>query len=380
MARRAPDLIVEAFLRTSVREDQLGEMFAHLLANDDRVLETILNRIGAPGAIEREVAVQRVTPGGRRVDIELRLLKRGRPVHVVWFELKEWAREQPEQLRDYARDLAWLYPMSSTLVALAPSDHDVLRVARTVEPPAIPLSWQEIAVASDKVARLDYGSRWRETARDPATPASQRVLLEFLRLLHRRGVAISMDPLTLVDVLAANRLDALLGKTGSIATLLDGAAGQVAGYQVDEAAGWPGAQLSAWHGRILRPTDAEQRWPLSNPAWNGACWLVFKPTDVGFLSESDARDQPVFVGGFGFDPVPADFRRLIDADEWTEQLPSDFRVADKGRSVEMGKWVYMSEVVTWGGTLSEQAEKLGAWATASLSAIAGLPSPAAPDP
>jgi hypothetical protein len=85
-----------------------------MLQTHDELLDALLDRIHLARHHEREVVTQQATLAGRRVDIELRLVDGARVLHVIWLELKEWAREQPEQLADYARDLALRYAGRST--------------------------------------------------------------------------------------------------------------------------------------------------------------------------------------------------------------------------------------------------------------------------
>ena len=378
MSRRAPKLIVEAFERTQVHEDQLGELFALVLQTHDELLDALLGRIHVARHHEREVVTQQATPAGRRVDIELRLVDGARLQHVIWLELKEWAREQPEQLADYARDLALRYTGRSTLVALAPRGHGVLDVARLTVPPATPLSWEEVAIACDQTGTGAYGSGWRRRPADPEARAGSRILLEFLGLLQSRGVVSAVEPLEVLDVLVGLRSEAVLTHPdGSVACLLDAAAAELAEYEVDPSSSWPKQRgIAAWQGRILASRSSPPPWPFVNREWNGVATLAFQPSDKWTLAKRGPRDQPIFVAGFIFDPAPANVISAVEDVAGEAQLPEDVAVEIHKKSLQILKWVYMSEVVTWGTTITEQAQALAASAGRSMRAIATLAPPA----
>lgn len=377
VSRRAPRLIVEAFERTQVHEDQLGELFALTLQTHDELLDALLDRIHVARHREREVVTQQATPVGRRVDIELRLVDRARLQHVIWLELKEWAREQPEQLADYARDLALQYPGRSTLVALAPRGHRVLDVASSTVPPATPLSWEEVAIACDQAGISAYGSGWRRGLTAAEARAGSLILIELLGLLQSRGVVSAAEPLAVVDVLVGLRSDALLTHPdGSIACLLEAAAAELVDYELDPSSSWPKQRgIAAWQGRILTPRASPPPWPFVTREWNGVATLAFQPSDKWTLAKRGPREQPIFVAGFIFDPAPANMISAMDDVAWTAQLPDDVAIEVHKKSLQILKWVYMSEVVTWGITISEQAQALADWAGNSMRAIASLAPP-----
>ena len=233
-----------------------------VLQTHDELLDALLGRIHVARHHEREVVTQQATPAGRRVDIELRLVDGARLQHVIWLELKEWAREQPEQLADYARDLALRYTGRSTFVALAPRGHGVLDVARLTVPPATPLSWEEVAIACDQTGTGAYGSGWRRRPADPEARAGSRILLEFLGLLQSRGVVSAVEPLEVLDVLVGLRSEAVLTHPdGSVACLLDAAAAELAEYEVDPSSSWPKQRQALLPGKAAswRPDQALRR-------------------------------------------------------------------------------------------------------------------------
>ena len=92
--------------------------------------------------------------------------------------------------------------------------------------------------------------------------------------------------------------------------------------------------------------------------------------------ETRPRDQPIFVAGFIFDPAPANVISAVEDVAGEAQLPEDVAVEIHKKSLQILKWVYMSEVVTWGTTITEQAQALAAWAGRSMRAIATLAPPA----
>ena len=379
MARRTPGSLIEALLRNTVKEDQLSEAFAFMLQNHGPFADRVFAYARAPISTAREVVTQRQTSDGR-VDVEVRLLHGSRP-YFVWFEIKEWAREQPEQLERYARALRKLAPGRSTLVALAPSGHPVLDVAATTTPPAVPVPWQRIAFICDRLGTEIYGRLWRQQASEVSVPAGQRALLEFLQLLTWRGDVSSMDPLMPIDVLALPRIDDLISRGGAISQLLDAATEKFTEtYTVDRSRSWPGPRsgASAWEGRVLTADRNRKLWLLMRSGWDAVACVALQPTDRYLLSSRGFHEVPVFTAGLLFGGEHDDVRRVLVDRDWLDDLPLDVMLYDDGKQdIQLLRWKYMSEVVTSGATLTEQAEALGEWAAESVERILQLPPPSA---
>lgn len=125
------------------------------------------------------VSTQESTPEGR-VDLTMSLVSVDER-HPVWIEVKAGAREQPDQLERYARELRRRFS-DGRLVALAEAGDPILQSASEHEL-ATPLSWQQVLDLCTRVAEdrdVGDGREWRRRARSSEAPAPAhlgRVLL-----------------------------------------------------------------------------------------------------------------------------------------------------------------------------------------------------------
>lgn len=386
MSPRASRFLAEALERSPLRgEDRVTEILAHVLQHDLGALNAFSKLLGLGEFAEMTVSTQHLLIGGRRVDLALQL-SGSASSHVLWVEVKIDALEQQNQLFDYARELARLYPMRSTLVALAPRGHDLLIRANEQHdfgdgqgdrPLALAVTWQEVANRFEHEGRRrGHGLHWRSSALGETAEARQRTLLEFLSYLERRGLSMTDDPLTLTDAIVASRAEQLLDdRGGAIMRLLDRAASEVEGPSGGTPTqwSWPGKGMCTGMGYSW-PLDASI-WPARlNPGGVTAAGLCFVTTDQRDRPR-EPRDQAVFLATLEFEPAAPTAVAALSDPHWL--LPEHVSVNIKDRKAARVSTIrYLSEVATSGITLSEQATALAGWATVSFAELLALPLPA----
>ncbi len=408
MARPAAKFLTEAMSRTVVVEDRLTEVLAHALALDRELRAAFLAALGVPVEddddadvstqrrilVERrvdlevptrdendpDVSTQRRILVERRVDLEVLVVEGASVKWAVWFEVKAGAEEQPEQLSDYARELARLYPGRSTFVVLAPEGDATLDSAETVSPSARSLTWPEAGRTLSQVGEGRERGDWRRAAIAPTAPAAQRVLFELLHLIETtRGVAPPMNPLAVEDAAVAKNAEALLKPGGTISALLDAAIEQVPHYAIAESSPSLRQKMGSWHSRRLALDSgaAGTPWPLGNPDpdWQAKAEVLFGSTDRWVMADKGAREQPMFVAGFVFEPASDTVRAALTDPAWAVSLPKEIVYSDERTHLRLCRCCYLSEVAVWGTSLSEQAVELGTWVKESYAAIAALEPP-----
>lgn len=212
--RPASDSILSAVERTAIPEDRLTEVLACVAKVNARFAAALVSMAGLdPRPGERyAVGTQRVTPGGRRVDMEIATYDGLTRTKLIWVEAKAGAVYQPNQLPDYAEQVR--HPV------FGEPDGRVL----TIVPPgpgisAVPdptlgaarwetKTWSDVALAADRLGRDWAGASgqrsWLQAAIKPQAPSQWRYLAELVRHLEQKGYA-RMQPLTPEDVVAAQR-------------------------------------------------------------------------------------------------------------------------------------------------------------------------------
>ena len=379
MSPRASEFLCEALERSSVvGEDRLTEIFAHLLALDPVSRAALESSLGLTERFDAaSITTQLPLISGRRVDLEIQFQgSSGR--YVVWIEVKVDAKEQEDQLLDYACELARRYGRDGTVVALAPAHHPILMRAREehvlvpgleAEPLAVPLPWQSVANKLEVVGRRrGHGPGWRRGAVATDATADQRLLLEFLTYLERRGLMMNDDPLSLTDGLVASRGRELFDRnTGAITRLLTSAASGMRGFA--------GIEPEAWHWPSQGDFCSSQGrwWSLPEGSWPTLMSSESAPyADLWFTTSDtedrplESRDQAVFVASLTFgSPAP----RVVDAfsdSAWRESVSPEIAVVATKSAVRVSKLRYFGELVSAGITLTQQADALADWAERSF--------------
>lgn len=177
--RPASDSLLSAVERTDVGEDRLTEVLACVAHVNQRYA----------------VGTQRVTPAGRRVDMEIATYRGLERRGLVWIEVKAGAAYQLNQLQDYAeqvKDPVYGEADGKVLTIIPPDiapDVDIAPGPRWNSK-----TWSEVALAADRLGR-DWGrAMWRGAAMQPSAPAQWRYLAELVRRLEEKGYA-RMKPL-----------------------------------------------------------------------------------------------------------------------------------------------------------------------------------------
>jgi hypothetical protein len=199
MARAARHLL-EGALRTQKAEDQLTEILAVALQEHGAFRDCFLEEAGlslGAGTDDRsaEVRTQRLTPGGRFVDLEVVIREGGTPVARLWCENKVGAAYQPNQLRDYRDALrdADGPQVKSCLVTIV-LGADVAGAERVIGQASlddVPVwTWESVgAIAETAGRRAASGAqpdRSTGSWRDRPASATQRTLSELLWYLNRK--------------------------------------------------------------------------------------------------------------------------------------------------------------------------------------------------
>ena len=387
MSPRASEFLWEALERYDrVGENRLTELFAHLLASDPESRMALEDSFGLTRQFEKaSITTQLMLQNRRRVDMEVHFQDESAR-YVVWVEAKIDTREQDDQLLDYAREMAARYGSDGTVVALAPSDHPILKRAReehelapgVTAQLAVPLTWQQVGERLDDVGQdRGGGPRWRRDATGAGAPGAQRILAEFLAYLERRALMMNDDPLNLTDGLVASGCKHLFDRTsGSISRILDRAAIAVGGPFADSKPDpwyWPAGDFSFNQGRTWSlPAES---WPtIVNPEGGGDAQLWFAPSDVD-AQHLDCLEQPVFVASVTiYTPTPS----MLDAfsePAWRSSI-SPMAVVTEKRHIQISKLRYFGELVSAGITLTMQAEALAEWAEQSFEELLNITPPA----
>jgi hypothetical protein len=372
MSPSAADLFVEAYARTQVPEDRLTELLALLLAGDKRFRSRFCHLVGVPDLLHVDVRTQRRLRTGRRVDLEV-ILRHDTNVHVVWIEVKAGALEQPNQLKDYSKELDVLYPGRHTLVALAPSGDKIFATAALLRSDgrqlARAISWQMIReqINQSALERAKTGMPWRKSAIDEDASAELRVLAEIDGYLdtNRRVLRLMRDePLQTTDSLVLSRYRDLIDKGGLVDALLTTAVG-LSGVANPERWDW-----RDYRGYVL-PRLAVPAWgPGLNASRAPTLQLWFATTDLEDRPE-EPRNQPVVLASLVFDPADEHCRLSVRNSSWPEGvLPH----ADSTQA-RLSMTIYLAELATSGVTLASQAEYLWNWAEQAFRRLAQLAPP-----
>ena len=222
------------------------------------------------------------------------------------------------------------------------------------------LDWR---LMEDIAHQAGGGPNWRIDARSPAAPAADRILLEFLTYLKGDFVgALEEDDL---DVLARTVVvhERLVGLVERAAGMLDDSwTGDVA---EDEWA--TPSDMPIFYATLEAPTGA---------------WLHARRKGLFYLFASEAEwsdersvGEPTLYAGAGWD-ARREERAVLAQSDWPKSAEAaGFQVLADGDGSYVVKSQPLREIVTTGGTRSEQAEHLALWARTAFDAVLKLSAP-----
>jgi hypothetical protein len=356
--RPAADSILSAVERTDVGEDRLTEVLACVAHVNQHFAAALVSMAGIePRRGERyAVGTQRLTPGGRRVDMEIATYRGLARKGLVWIEVKAGAVYQPNQLRDYAqqvRDHVYGEPDGRVLTIIPPN----------AAPEAAPAplrweskTWSEVAIAADRLGR-DWGrAMWRGAAMQPSAPAQWRYLAELVRRLEEKEYA-RMEPLTPEDVVAAQRV-LTLPKT--IEDLVEAASTAIDGVERGK---WSAPRGGCY--RLFAPT--EPKWFSDIDRFGSAYPELLYSHEEDWTPEQ--LGAPAFCAGVTFNEIADATRHALRDADWQAQLPDGVSVGGSGRLLRVARTKYLSELIVAGGTFDEQLQALTIWANRAMTDI-----------
>lgn len=363
--RPASDSILSAVERTDVSEDRLTEVLAcvaQVNAGLAAVLVTMAGLESYPG--ERyAVGTQRVTPSGRRVDMEIATYQGLARTRLVWIEAKDGAAYQPNQLSDYAkevRDPVYGEPAHGRVLTIIPPKMRPELDTRRGADRWVTKTWSDVALAADRLGRA-WGRkagkhRWNQAAMAPAAPSQWRYLAELVRRIEEKGYA-RMQPLAPEDVITAQRSVAL---SRTLQELVRAVSKEVVALEQTKlrrpSGGFHGIRGGCY--QVLEATT--DRWFSDKERFGNAYPELLYHHDDDWTA--DRLGAPAFWAGITFNQISDSTRHRLSDEGWQAELPDDIRVGGTGRLMRVGRTKYLSELIVAGATLDEQAQALIIWA------------------
>jgi hypothetical protein len=308
-----------------VHEDRLTDLLALALESHVHFANRLLETAGLPAADEIEVVTQVPTAEGRRVDLQILGYSAAGKVTRLWSENKDGARYQREQLPSYATALA-RFPERRRLITVvaskAEAPQDEVTPARWEC-----LTWREIAHMALQAGRDSAGrpgsADWRTDAARPQAPASERILLEFVRYLEEEH-GVVLRPLGHENVAAMAHI---ADTVASIRELLN---------QLSAAGTW-GARLG---GSFAMEAGTSDSWAL-NP-------VVESALGAGYSFYPGAKHADILLSE--------------ELESWRADLAySGFGFSTRGAWVRVWRTKYLAELIPAGRTLDLQAQALAVW-------------------
>ena len=344
-------------------EDRLTELFATTLGAHTELLGRLFRRAGIPlpdDGVRFEVFTQRaLTPRGRRPDMVVSAYEGQHLRAQLWSEHKTGSGFGDLQMEDYlaaleesrARHRAGSQTFDAALISI------VHERSGEAEPEAwTALTWQEVAEMANAAGRQWNGPKWREVALAPDSPARERLLHEFIWYLKREGFAV-------VDALDADNLHALhksAQTTDAIEALLE----RAALYMKEE---FEPGELDAYSDGHLYyqlfklPEDSWAR-RIRSAGWRADLELMVAGDDEWWV---DSTGQPAFGAGFTLDEQM--YEPLAAQETWLADLDKrELGFASYQGNTRVYRTMPMSDLITAGGTLDEQARVLADWALESF--------------
>lgn len=350
-------------------EDRLTEIMAAVLQHDPQLATWFCGRaeVSIPADGSYDVSTQVWLNESLRPDLHITVRdRRGSPIGRVFSEHKTRTKFSDAQRSEYRA------------VSGAP-ERWIAVVPRASLVPAgyVKVSWSDVALQAERIAREELlhgeraGRRWRQRALDPEVPSRLRVLHEFLSYLEGSAVDVTAhDRIEHLDVVAYRGSQRALetveqlfrNACGLLPASLRGA------NEVD-----PRAEEDSWR-LILEiaswADDDEVTW------W---AELLVSPMDNW---REDGFGEPAFGAGLSFGSV----RKQI---QWPHALNpehSDWARELRARGISVGqtddgsigrcfRTLYLSEVMSRGTDLDEQARAVADWVQESVCEIASLTPP-----
>lgn len=369
MARAADLLLSAADRRVLVGEDRLTEILATVLQHDRRLAAWFCEQAGVetPSDGSHEVSTQVWLDESSRPDMQIAVRHRDGTIRRVLSEHKTGTGFSVRQERSYTS-------MHERWIGL-------VRRSERVPEGYTKVSWSDVARQADRIASEELvdgkraGARWRRRALKPEVPSRLRVLHELLSYIERSDV----------DVTAHSRIEHLdtLAYGGSrraratVEALFHSVCAQLPGRL--RGAHEPEHREGLGDSWVLRLDDNIDSW-AENYGVTWWCDLLVAPVDDW---REDGYGEPAFGAGlcFGREPrKPIQWPRVLDPEsDWPRELRA------KGISVGEtdGGWVgrcfrtlYLSEVMSRGSDLDEQAKSVADWATEAVDEIRSLTPPA----
>lgn len=213
-------------------------------------------------------------------------------------------------------------------------------------------------MAAVRVGRRAGGGGWQRAALDPDAPAAQLLLAELIGALERRGLAY-VDPFSINDVLA------------------------LANYGEAREALWTLFDRAPQHFRLLAGTSNRSRRSGDPTGWwhvleGSTSWArrlggwpeYFVRDDDWWRGDQHAMDTPCVVAGYTFEAPAASALLAADTQAWRDRLAGQqIDIFADGQHVRCVRPLYLSQLVTAGVTLDDQAKALAAWIEQSITLI-----------
>jgi hypothetical protein len=232
------------------------------------------------------------------------------------------------------------------------------------------LTWGQVGQAIEELGRR-VGRRWREAALAPEAPSWLRLLLEFLVLLERQNVGVDMpEPVALMDVLAFRRASLAQQK---LTTLLELIRLDESLRRFDSVYEVANERRELWYFMLDQP------WPLlsnSNPEYSAQVSLW--PSDsheLSWVPEGDRLGEPFLSAGYWFmisrDQMPP---WLDDASVRAELARLGVLVGrhPNGRQGKCEAVLYISDLVSRGRSLRDQAKFAASWVVERIEGISAI--------
>lgn len=340
--------LIEA-ARFQKREDRLTEILAVVLSTFEPAAIELLRRAGLE-ATTVEVTTQAATRLGKRVDMQIvGLDSEGRRCARLWSEHKTGADYMEDQLQGYARELDGLGGPSR-----------LITIAERGTPPWVDprwswLTWDELATCLERVGH-EYTDerRWRRSAALPGADAGIRMLNELLLYLEEEHEVV-LEPLSPLDIVAFGGANAA------------------------------GERLVAM---LERAAEESHLKPSRSPDWRKDDWgLIWQMFEAGGWSEAlggypellvsesdfwleDLLGAPAFGAGLTIQSRVRD--RLLEADDggWARKAEElGFCIFEAEGVTRVYRTRYLTDLVSAGASIDEQARDLGVWSTEAIDQI-----------
>ena len=335
-------------------EDRLTELLAVALSGHESFALALAERAGLSLRGPVRVTTQLQLASGRHARPDMQLAGRGpdgTPAWL-WIENKIFAPLTEEQARGYPAELHANRSVEQRRLILIAAD------ARP-QPSGWDktLTWQQVALLADQVAREQLGEHWRQLALKPEAQARWRILAELLWYLEHHDLAM-IEPLTTEDLevfrhfeRVSTRLEALL----STATPLVQRTKQDALRWTDDGV-----------YQNFRPKTGD--WIRSKP--DGYICVELAPYAYWLRQ---GREDGAAHAGAGY-ALPHAYWDSVQVALSEHDLPARRLTlwSDEGEDVLVYASLPLSELTSEAASVPEQAAQLAQWTNKTLDALAAL--------